>query len=80
LVFGVGASPDDIARIVGNGCVDPRGLTARFIAEAAGPSPMSDPLTLDELEAIATVVARLARGRGKWFDANGDSDPLWQGR
>jgi len=26
-------------------------------------------LTRQEMEAIATVVARLSRGRGKWFDA-----------
>jgi hypothetical protein len=28
-----------------------------------------DRLTDQEMEAIATVVARLARGRGTWFDA-----------
>jgi len=26
-------------------------------------------LTLDDVTDIATVVARLSRGRGKWFDA-----------
>jgi len=30
---------------------------------------MSDDLSREEMEAIATVVTRLARGRGKWFDA-----------
>ena len=30
---------------------------------------MSDDLSREEMEAVATVVARLSRGRGKWFDA-----------
>ena len=32
---------------------------------------MSGNLSREEMEAIATVVARLARGRGTWFDAMG---------
>jgi hypothetical protein len=43
------------------------GTTSDTVSRGSG--LMSDDLTHEEMEAIATVVARLARGRGDWFDA-----------